>query len=71
MPYLWHPKEAALLVDDLPKLISTLAVAGIEVRNDESLEGYPRVYVDDPFGNRIELMEAVSPSGTSLENVPW
>lgn len=24
---------------------------------DEPLEGYDRVYVDDPFGNRIELMQ--------------
>ena len=24
---------------------------------DAPLEGYERVYVDDPFGNRIELME--------------
>jgi len=26
---------------------------------DEPLEGYLRVYVADPFGNRIELMEPV------------
>jgi hypothetical protein len=25
--------------------------------DDEPLQGYNRVYVDDPFGNRIELME--------------
>ena len=24
---------------------------------DQPLEGYERRYVDDPFGNRIELME--------------
>lgn len=27
---------------------------------DQSLEGYDRVYVDDPFGNRIELMDPKS-----------
>jgi hypothetical protein len=27
------------------------------VTTDEPLEGYLRVYVDDPFGNRLELME--------------
>ena len=25
--------------------------------DDEPLEGYNRVYVSDPFGNRIELLE--------------
>ncbi len=49
-----HP---ALLVTDLPALVADLRNAGIEVRDDEPLAGYERVYVDDPFGNRIELME--------------
>jgi hypothetical protein len=31
--------------------------AGVRVSEDEPLDGYFRVYVDDPFGNRIELME--------------
>jgi hypothetical protein len=30
---------------------------GYALREDEPLEGYQRIYVDDPFGNRIELME--------------
>ena len=33
---------------------------GYEVYEDEPLEGYERVYVSDPFGNRIELMERIS-----------
>jgi catechol 2,3-dioxygenase-like lactoylglutathione lyase family enzyme len=49
-----HP---ALLVDDLESLVAGLRAAGCTVRDDEPLEGYERVYVDDPFGNRIELME--------------
>jgi hypothetical protein len=24
---------------------------------DEPMNGRPRIYVDDPFGNRLELME--------------
>jgi len=51
-----HP---ALLVEDLPALIAFLDAAGHPCREDEPIEGYHRVYVDDPFGNRIELMEAV------------
>jgi catechol 2,3-dioxygenase-like lactoylglutathione lyase family enzyme len=47
----------ALLVADLTTLAAMLHAAGYRVRADEPLEGYQRVYVDDPFGNRIELME--------------
>jgi hypothetical protein len=49
-----HP---ALLVMDLQVLVDRLKSAGHDVREDQPLEGYHRVYVDDPFGNRIELME--------------
>jgi catechol 2,3-dioxygenase-like lactoylglutathione lyase family enzyme len=49
-----HP---ALLVRNLRDLIRRLGEAGVRVVDDEPLEGYDRAYVDDPFGNRIELME--------------
>jgi len=49
-----HP---ALLVADLPALQERLRSRGYSTREDEPLEGYQRIYVDDPFGNRIELME--------------
>ena len=49
-----HP---ALIVEDLSSLVAALKRAGHRVVDDEPLEGYDRVYVDDPFGNRIELME--------------
>lgn len=49
-----HP---ALIVADLPALITRSKAAGIVVRDDEPLAGYLRVYVDDPFGNRLELLE--------------
>lgn len=49
-----HP---ALLVEDLPALLRQLDEAGIEAVRDEPLPGYDRVYVADPFGNRIELLE--------------
>ena len=49
-----HP---ALLVDGLAELVGQLRCLGFEVRDDEPLEGFQRVYVDDPFGNRIELIE--------------
>src|SRR5690349_3413580 len=46
-----HP---ALLVRDLPALIARLRGAGVDVVEDP-LPGYVRVYVADPFGNRLEL----------------
>ncbi len=49
-----HP---AFLVGDLVALAAALAAAGHPVRTDEPLKGYKRAYVDDPFGNRIELMQ--------------
>ena len=49
-----HP---AFIVDGLRELATTLQRAGHHVWRDEPLEGYERLYVDDPFGNRIELME--------------
>jgi catechol 2,3-dioxygenase-like lactoylglutathione lyase family enzyme len=54
-----HP---AFVVEDLPALKKALAAAGITPREDEPLEGYDRCYVDDPFGNRLELMEVNSSS---------
>jgi catechol 2,3-dioxygenase-like lactoylglutathione lyase family enzyme len=48
----------ALLVTGLPELQEKLKAAGYALKEDEPLEGYLRVYVEDPFGNRIELMEA-------------
>src|SRR5262245_47023980 len=49
-----HP---AFIVADLRALMSRLAAAGVALRDDEPLDGYLRVYVDDPFGNRLELLE--------------
>ena len=52
-----HP---ALLVRDLAALKAAIAAGGYAMRDDEPLEGYDRIYVDDPFGNRIELMEPLA-----------
>ena len=49
-----HP---AFIVDDVWRLARTLRDHGYRVVEDQPLAGYDRVYVDDPFGNRIELME--------------
>lgn len=51
-----HP---ALLVRDLPGLLKTLTAAGCEIKYDsQSVQGIDRAFTSDPFGNRIELVEA-------------
>lgn len=49
-----HP---AFIVDDLAELEAALKSAGYLIAHDEPLEGYDRFFVNDPFGNRIELMQ--------------
>lgn len=49
-----HP---ALVVSDLALLAGRLADSGYEVTPAEELGGRRRAFVDDPFGNRIELMD--------------
>ena len=49
-----HP---ALLISDMAALVAALRAAGVDVVDDEPLEGYDRIYAFDPFGNRLELME--------------
>ena len=51
-----HP---AFLVERLGALAAALEAAGHRVVRDEPLPGYDRIFTDDPFGNRIELMERV------------
>lgn len=50
-----HP---AIVVEDLDDLIARLAAAGVPVRWDTELPGSRRCYADDPFGNRLELIDA-------------
>lgn len=47
----------ALRVEGLAALMEELRVAGVAIHDNDPLEGHHRVYVDDPFGNRLELLE--------------
>jgi catechol 2,3-dioxygenase-like lactoylglutathione lyase family enzyme len=49
-----HP---GLLTTDLDGLVGRLHAAGVEARWDGDLPGHRRCYVDDPVGNRIELLQ--------------
>jgi len=50
-----HP---AFSVEGLDGLVQRCREAGVEIITDTPLDGRRRVYVQDPFGNRIELIEA-------------
>lgn len=51
-----HP---ALLVEDLEALLERLRNAGFKTLPGEDLDGLKRSFTEDPFGNRIELMQRV------------
>jgi catechol 2,3-dioxygenase-like lactoylglutathione lyase family enzyme len=52
-----HP---ALAVSGLDELCAVLDRSGFPTRRSEDVPGQPQWYVDDPFGNRIELVPAGS-----------
>jgi catechol 2,3-dioxygenase-like lactoylglutathione lyase family enzyme len=56
-----HP---ALVVSHLAQLCDRLDGAGYPTRRAEDVPGRPQWYVDDPFGNRIELLsDGAAPDG--------
>ena len=50
-----HP---ALLIDDLEALVARLVAAGCEWKPSDEIPGTERGHTKDPFGNRIELIQA-------------
>lgn len=52
-----HP---AFAVEGIDHLASRLARAGFEVRWDHELPGVRRFHTDDPWGNRIEMVDCAS-----------
>ncbi|WP_394835714.1 VOC family protein [Pendulispora rubella] len=52
--------HVAFIVEGLFELVSRCKAAGYRVTTDEPLEGFERVYIYDPFGNRLEFMEPTS-----------
>jgi len=52
-----HP---GLLVEGLEAMAERLVAAGVEVDWDDDFPGYRRCYVQDPHGNRLELLEPLA-----------
>ncbi len=61
-----HP---AFVVDDLASVRARLGDAGVESRADDTGLAILRCYIRDPFGNRIELVDAAD-SGFSVRDRP-
>jgi catechol 2,3-dioxygenase-like lactoylglutathione lyase family enzyme len=53
-----HP---AFVVQGLDAILAACERAGITTKPDTSFNGFRRVHVFDPFGNRLELMERPTP----------
>lgn len=49
-----HP---GLLVEGLEEFLNSLAIKGIQIKEDAPINGRSRFFVSDPFGNRIEFLE--------------
>lgn len=52
-----HP---ALEVNDFDETVERFQRAELEIRPDELFPGRRRFYVDDPFGNRVEILERMT-----------
>lgn len=53
-----HKAHPGVLVENLRHLASALERAGVEVSWDGEFPGHDRFYAPDPFGNRLEFLEA-------------
>jgi catechol 2,3-dioxygenase-like lactoylglutathione lyase family enzyme len=53
-----HP---AFAVDDYDVVLRQLTSAGYETIPDDAVPGRRRCYVEDPVGNRLELIDAPTP----------
>jgi catechol 2,3-dioxygenase-like lactoylglutathione lyase family enzyme len=54
-----HP---GLLVSDLDAIRARFARAGVGYEDDANIEGVDRLFVSDPFGNRLELRTSPAPA---------
>ncbi len=56
----FHPAKRAhpaFVVDTLDEIVAACERNGFSTKPDTSFNGFSRVHVFDPFGNRLELMQ--------------
>jgi catechol 2,3-dioxygenase-like lactoylglutathione lyase family enzyme len=59
----FHPAKKAhpaFLVTGLDQIVQRLERAGVSIVQADAVTGFKRCHIFDPFGNRIELIEAIS-----------
>jgi catechol 2,3-dioxygenase-like lactoylglutathione lyase family enzyme len=57
-----HP---GLVVSDLDAVRGRLRAANVEYEDDAKIDGVDRLFVDDPFGNRLELRVPIGADASS------
>lgn len=60
-----HKAHIAFRVDDVADLARRARARGFEVVEDGALPGHDRIYIFDPFGNRLEFLR---PNGNEKDN---
>jgi catechol 2,3-dioxygenase-like lactoylglutathione lyase family enzyme len=55
-----HKAHIAFRVGDVGELARRARDRGFEVVDDETLPGHERIYIFDPFGNRLEFLQPVA-----------
>jgi catechol 2,3-dioxygenase-like lactoylglutathione lyase family enzyme len=49
--------HVAFVVDDVSGLGERAKAAGFETKSDDDIAGYERIFIYDPFGNRLEFLK--------------
>ncbi len=49
--------HVAFQVDDVAALARQASAAGFKTQPDDNLDGFERVFIFDPFGNRLEFLK--------------
>ena len=52
--------HVAFVVDDVAAITARAAAAGYETRSNDEIDGVERVFIFDPFGNRLEFLKPLS-----------
>ena len=61
----------AFRVDDVARLAERARAAGFEVMDDQPLPGHERVFIFDPFGNRLEFLRARGPKAAASKPLKY
>ena len=64
-----HKAHIAFRVDNVVDLARRARARGFDVDDDEPLPGHERIYIFDPFGNRLEFLRPLTAELNSEENV--